>query len=290
MSPRYDLHSHSLCSDGTLTPTELVTRAHAQGVAVLALTDHDVTDGIAEAAAAASSLGLELIPGVEISVTWQQQTIHIVGLGIDPGDQTLQAGLAGLREFRNKRAREIDRRLQKKRITGAYAGAAGLAQGAILSRTHFARFLVSQGYAGNMQQAFKRFLTRGKPGYVPGCWATLEQAVGWIHGAGGLSVIAHPARYRLSAGKLRKLLGAFKDCGGAAIEVISGSWHVEENNHLARLASEFGLLASVGSDFHGPNGHDAVGTSPAKQKGKPWAELGGLPPLPAACTPVWQAW
>ncbi len=290
MSPRYDLHSHSLRSDGTLTPAELVTRAHAQGVGVLALTDHDVTDGIVEAAAAASSLGLELIPGVEISVTWQQQTIHIVGLGIDPADQTLQAGLAGLREFRNKRAREIDRRLQRKRITGAYAGAAGLAQGAILSRTHFARFLVSQGYAGNMQQAFKRFLTRGKPGYVPGCWATLEQAVGWIHGAGGLAVIAHPARYRLSAGKLRKLLGAFKDCGGAAIEVISGSQRTEENNHLARLASEFGLLASVGSDFHGPDGYDAAGTSPMRQKGKPWAELGRLPPLPAVCTPVWQAW
>ncbi|GMR03557.1 MAG: RNase AM [Gammaproteobacteria bacterium] len=290
MSPRYDLHSHSLRSDGTLTPAELVTRAHAQGVGVLALTDHDVTDGIAEAAAAASSLGLELIPGVEISVTWQQQTIHIVGLGIDPADQTLQAGLSGLREFRNKRAREIDRRLQRKRITGAYAGAAGLAQGAILSRTHFARFLVSQGYAGNMRQAFKRFLTRGKPGYVPGCWATLEQAVGWIHGAGGLAVIAHPARYRLSAGKLRKLLGAFKDCGGAAIEVISGSQRTEENNHLARLASEFGLLASVGSDFHGPDGYDAAGTSPMRQKGKPWTELGRLPPLPAVCTPVWQAW
>ena len=290
MSPRYDLHSHSLRSDGTLTPAELVTRAHAQGVAVLALTDHDVTDGIAEAAAAASSLGLELIPGVEISVTWQQQTIHIVGLGIDLIDQTLQAGLAGLREFRNKRAREIDRRLQKKRITGAYAGAAGLAQGAILSRTHFARFLVRQGYAENMRQAFKRFLTRGKPGYVPGCWATLEQAVGWIRGAGGLAVIAHPARYRLSAGKLRKLLGAFKDCGGAAIEVISGSQRMEENNHLARLASEFGLLASVGSDFHGPDGYDAVGTSPMRKRRKPWAELGRLPPLPAACTPVWQAW
>lgn len=279
---RYDLHSHTLCSDGTLTPTELVARARAHGVDVLALTDHDVTDGIAEATQAARQHGLGLIPGVEISVTWDGQTIHIVGLNVDTAAPTLQQGLAGLREFRHWRAAEIDRRLARHRIAGALAGARRFARGAIVSRTHFARFLVEQGYVRSMAQAFKQFLTRGRPGHVPGQWATLAQAVAWIHAAGGQAVIAHPARYPLSSGKLRKLLSEFRDHGGQAIEVISGGHDPQAPPRFAQLAHEFGFLASLGSDYHG--------TEPGAGPAKPWAELGRLPSLPAGCVPVWQDW
>ena len=276
MPSRYDLHTHSLHSDGTLPPAALVARAHAQGVEVLALTDHDVTDGLAEAHTAARVLGLTLIAGVEVSVTWQNQTVHIVGLNIDPAHAELQQGLAGLREFRRWRAQEIDRRLAKKRILGALDGAASHAHGVILSRTHFARFLVERGHARDLKQAFKYFLTRGQPGYVPGRWAPLADAVRWIRGAGGTAVVAHPARYKLTAGKLARLLGEFKECGGEAIEVVTGSHDAETCRHFGGLARERGLLASVGSDYHGP--------------GQSWCDLGQTLSLPEDCAPVWQAW
>ena len=272
----YDMHTHSLRSDGTLTPSELVQRAHAAGVRVLALTDHDVTDGIAEAQTAADRLGLILIVGVEISVTWQNQTLHIVGLNINPDQTELQQGLARLREFRQWRAEEMGRRLRKKRIEGAYEGSARLAQGMIISRTHFARFLVDQGYVRGPQQAFRQFLARGKPGYVPGRWASLAEAVQWIVSAGGQAVVAHPARYKLSAGKLRQMLGEFRECGGAAIEVISGSHAPDAIHHFADIAREHRFLASAGSDFHGPQ--------------NTWMDLGRLPALPEGCVPVWKEW
>lgn len=275
MASHVDLHTHTLRSDGTLTPTDLVTRAHAHGVKILALTDHDVTDGLTEASATATALGMQLVPGVEISVTWEGQTLHIVGLAIDPAHDALQQGLARLREFRNWRAREMDRRLAKKRITGAFDYASNLARGSILSRTHFARFLVDRGYVRTMGDAFKHYLTRGRPGHVPGQWATLAQAVGWICDSGGIAVIAHPARYKLTSGKRRRLLDEFKACGGRAIEVISGSHSATDNEHYAELAVREELLASVGSDYHGPE--------------KPWVELGRLPALPAGCTPVWES-
>lgn len=275
MTSHVDLHTHTLRSDGTLTPTDLVTRAHAHGVKILALTDHDVTDGLAEATATATALGMQLVPGVEISVTWEGQTLHIVGLAIDPAHDALQQGLARLREFRNWRAREMDRRLAKKRITGAFDYASNLARGSILSRTHFARFLVDRGYVRTMGDAFKHYLTRGRPGHVPGQWATLAQAVGWICDSGGIAVIAHPARYKLTSGKRRRLLDEFKACGGRGIEVISGSHSATDNEHYAELAVREALLASVGSDYHGPE--------------KPWVELGRLPALPAGCTPVWES-
>ena len=273
---RYDLHAHSLRSDGTLTPTELVTHAHAAGVEVLALTDHDVTDGLDEASATAARLGMALVAGVEISVTWQGQTVHIVGLKIDPANHALQQGLARLREFRQWRALEIGRRLQKKRIDGAYEGARRLAQGSIISRTHFARFLIDQGFVRGMPQAFRQFLSTGKPGHVPGQWATLAEAVNWIRCAGGQAVVAHPARYKLSAGKLQRLFNEFRECGGEALEVISGSHTPENNRHFARIATEQNFLASAGSDFHGPE--------------KTWTKLGRLPALPDACIPVWRDW
>lgn len=276
MSLRYDLHSHSTASDGTLSPAELVTRAAQQGVDVLALTDHDVTDGLCEAQATAGTLGITLLPGVEISVTWQARTIHIVGLGIDPDNTVLQQGLASMRAFRDWRAEEMGRRLEKRGIEDAYAGASAHARGAILSRTHFARYLVERGYARDIGQVFKKFLTHGKPGHVAGEWAALPDALHWIHSAGGQAVIAHPARYKLTATRLRQLLGEFRQHGGVAIEVVSGSHSRDDCHAMANYAREFDLLASAGSDYHGPE--------------QAWLELGKLPPLPAGCTPVWSGW
>ena len=276
MPPHYDLHSHSTASDGTLSPTELVARAHARGVHVLALTDHDSTEGLAEARVAAGKIGLELVPGVEISVSWNGQTVHIIGLQIDPANQALQDGLAGLRTFRDWRAQEIARRLEKHGIADTYDGAKGYAKGAIVSRTHFARLLVERGHARDLQQVFKRFLVHGKPGYVSGEWATLADAVSWITGAGGQAVIAHPARYKLTATRLRALFTEFKDAGGAGIEVISGSHSRDDYFTLANYAIQFGLRASSGSDYHGPE--------------HPWIELGRLPELPKTCIPIWAEW
>ncbi len=273
---RYDLHSHSLASDGTLTPADLVRRAHEAGVHVLALTDHDETGGIAEAQTAAEACGLQLVPGVEISVTWGGMTIHIVGLHIDPNASQLQDGLVQLRKFRDWRAEEIGRRLAKHGIAGAYEGALRYASGRIISRTHFAQFLAAEGHAENTREVFKRFLRRNKPGHVPGEWATLEQAAGWIHAAGGMAVMAHPARYDLTATRRRKLLGEFVECGGEGIEVVSGSHSRDDCISTAQYATKFNLLASAGSDYHGPE--------------NPWMELGRLPPFPDNATrPIWES-
>ncbi len=272
----YDLHSHSTASDGTLTPTQLIRRAHEAGVSVLALTDHDSTGGIAEAQQAASTCGLRLVPGAEISVTWQGTTIHIVALGIDPNNPRLQRGLKKLVEFRHWRAQEIGRKLEKAGINGAYEAARSLSNGTLISRTHFARFLVEQGKAKDMRALFRHYLVKGKPGYVHGEWASLDEAVGWIRGAGGQAVIAHPARYRMTRTKLRKLIRDFRDAGGEALEVVSGSHSVDEAFTMAAHAKDYELLSSVGSDFHSPE--------------QSWTELGRLTPLPHGCVPVWRDW
>ncbi|MFN2310154.1 MAG: PHP domain-containing protein [Gammaproteobacteria bacterium] len=276
MSLHYDLHTHSRASDGTLGAAELVCRAQAVGIDVLALTDHDNLDGLAEARAAAADLPLRLIAGVEVSVTWNAQTVHIVGLNVDPDDAGLRAGLDGLQTFRDWRAEEIGRRLAKAGIADAFAGARRFASGRIVSRTHFAHFLVEQGRAKSLREVFKRFLVRNKPGHVPGEWAALEQAVGWIRGAGGEAVVAHPARYPLTGSKLGRLLDEFKACGGGALEVVSGSHTTEDMLRMAGLARKFDLKASRGSDYHGPE--------------NPWIELGRIPALPEGCIPVWQDW
>ena len=278
LNSTYDLHTHSTASDGTLTPAELVRRAAATGVGVLALTDHDETAGLEAAAEAARQARIGFVPGIELSVTWSHQTVHIVGLQIQPETPVLQAGIGKLREFRNWRGEEIARRLEKKGIGGAYQGALGFAGGGILSRTHFAHFLVEQGHARDVRQVFKRFLVQGKPGYVPGQWASLEDALSWIHAAGGLAVIAHPARYRISATRLRQLLGEFRELGGVALEVVSGSHSRDEIMQMSTLARQLGFAASAGSDYHGPE--------------NPYLDLGRLPELPAGCRPLWQheAW
>jgi predicted metal-dependent phosphoesterase TrpH len=274
MPLQYDLHSHSIASDGSLSPAELVTAAHAAGVDVLALTDHDTLDGLPEAAHTARGLGLQLVPGVEISVSWQSQTIHILGLNVDPGCETLQAGLEELSEFRHWRAREIGRRLARAGIGGCYEGARALARGNIVGRTHFAQHLVAAGHARTVREVFKRFLVNNKPGFVSGQWASLEAALDWIHRAGGLAVIAHPARYRMTASKLRRLLGEFRAGGGVGMEVVSGSHSRDNIRAMAALCRNEQLLASCGSDYHGPQ--------------NPWIKLGQLPALPAGCPPVWE--
>jgi len=272
----YDLHTHSSYSDGQLPPAELVARAAASGVEVLALTDHDTTAGLGEARAAAGARGIEVVDGVEISVTWGGRTVHIVGLQIDPAQPELQQGLARLREFREWRADEIGRRLCKAGIEGATEGARRLARQGLVSRTHFAQFLVAAGYAPDVRRVFKRFLVHGKPGHVPGQWATLADAVRWIRAAGGQAVIAHPARYRLTSTHLHKLLGEFRDAGGAGLEVVCGSHSRDDALRFAHLAGRFGLLASAGSDYHGPENY--------------YMDLGPLPPLPEGCLPVWRSW
>ena len=275
MTIQYDLHSHSLASDGTLSPAGLVRAAAAAGVDVLALTDHDSVDGLAEARAIAIETGLRLVPGVEISVTWQAQTLHVLGLGVDAESPVLRQGLDQLMAFRDWRAEEIGMRLARAGIGGALTGARQLAQGRIVSRTHFARFLVEQGYARNVREVFKRYLVNNKPGYVSGQWAALDEVLGWIRAAGGVAVLAHPARYGMSASKLRRCIGAFRECGGQGMEVVSGSHTADQVSSMANLCRNEALLASCGSDYHGPE--------------NPWIRLGQLPPLPAGCTPVWES-
>lgn len=244
------------------------------GVEVLALTDHDTLAGIGEAQEAAQQHAIRLIPGVEISVTWQGATVHILGLDVNPECDALQQGLVGLREFRDWRAEEIGRKLDKAGIGGAFEGACALSAGKLVSRTHFARFLVAGGYARDVREVFKKYLVPGKPGHVTGKWAGLEDAVGWILQAQGTAAIAHPARYSMTRSKLRRLITAFKEAGGQALEVVSGSHSKDEYLTMARHAKDFDLLSSAGSDFHDP--------------ATPWIALGKLPPLPRICVPVWR--
>lgn len=276
MSAIFDLHSHSTVSDGSLSPADLVTRAASFGVNALALTDHDSTSGIQSAEETAMGLGLMLIPGVEISVTWSKQVVHIVGLNINVACPELQQGLSKLREYRAWRAEEIGRRLDAAGIPGAYEGACEFAKGDLIGRTHFAHFLVKGGYAKDTRKVFKHFLVSGKPGHVSGEWADLSEAVGWITAAGGQAVIAHPARYRMTRTKLRRLFAEFSEAGGVGLEVVSGSHSRDEGFTMARHASDWDFLSSAGSDFHGPE-HS-------------WTELGRLDPLPEQCVPIWHDW
>jgi predicted metal-dependent phosphoesterase TrpH len=275
--PRYDLHSHSTYSDGLMAPESVVERAVARGVDFLALTDHDDTGGLAEATAAARGTTLTLVPGAELSVSWEAHTVHVLGLQIDPANRILDEGLTSIRSGRDERAQRIARSLADAGIAGAYEGARRyVTSERLISRSHFARFLVERGYAKRTADVFKRYLTPGKPGYVPHAWAALPQAIDWIHAAGGQAVLAHPGRYRVTATGMRRLLGEFRDAGGDAIEVQSSSHTPAQFVEYATYARVFGLLASSGSDYHGP--------------GESWLDLGDLPPLPDSVTPVWSTW
>lgn len=270
-----DLHCHSVVSDGTLTPEELAARAHANGVALWALTDHDEIGGQHRAAAAANALGMDYLTGVEISVTFADTTVHIVGLGFDADDAQLAQGLADTRGGRGGRAQEIAHQLAGAGIPGAYEGALRYAGNPkLISRTHFARFLVETGACHDTAEVFRRYLTEGKPGFVPHRWATLGNAVRWITEAGGMAVIAHPARYKFSANEEYALFTEFKQHGGLGVEVVTGSHTPAEYPVYAAMAREFGLAASRGSDFHSPD--------------ESHVDLGALPPLPSGLTPVWE--
>jgi predicted metal-dependent phosphoesterase TrpH len=248
-----DLHSHSTVSDGLLTPTQLVEHAAARGVEVLALTDHDDVGGLEEARKAADENSVLFVNGVEISVSWRGQTVHIVGLGIDPAHPQLVEGLRTIRQGRTARARNIAAQLDKFGIHGSFEGACRNAgNGRLIGRMHFARFLVEQGYAKDIRTVFRKYLVKGKPGYAPHQWVSLSEAVGWIRSSGGRAV------------------------GGEAIEVVTGSHTPEQSLLFANHSRRLGLLASRGSDFHGP--------------GESYFDLGGMPPLPANCAPIWHDW
>lgn len=271
-----DLHSHSTVSDGLMEPRELVTRAAAQGVELFALTDHDELSGLDAAAAAARLLDLPFVPGVEVSVTWSSTTVHVVGLGIDAHDASLERALAGVRGGRAERAQRMADELAAAGIDDAYEGALRFVGNPdLISRTHFARHLVDSGHCRDVREVFKRYLVAGKPGYVPHRWAALGDAVDWIRAAGGVAVLAHPGRYRIGDLKLAELVREFKEAGGTALEVVTTNHTPQQVQQFTRMALAMELEASRGSDFHGPGEAEHV-------------ELGAIPPLPVGLTPVWH--
>ncbi len=270
-----DLHCHSTVSDGVLSPAELAARAFEQGVTLWSLTDHDAVDGLDEAAQAAGGYGMAFLPGVEISVSWAGRTVHVVGLGIDADHSALQEGLAALRAGRIARGRRIADRLIELGLPDTYEGALQLATNpGLLNRTHFGRYMVARGLCANMREAFTRYLGDGKPGDVKAQWASLEDALAWILGAGGKAVLAHPGRYTYDDTALHALFDVFKQLGGKGVEVVTGSHRPDQYQTYAAVARQYGFEASRGSDFHAPS--------------ESQVDLGTLPPLPADLVPVWH--
>lgn len=274
MMENYDLHCHSTASDGSLTPAEVVKRAQQQGVTSLALTDHDTINGQAEAAQAALGSNINFIPGIEISTTWENKCFHIVGLNIDPKNSALHSGIKNLQTLRSERAKTIALKLEKRRIPNAYEAVMEMAKGGMVTRAHFANFLLANNYVSTQQQAFDRYLGKGKSAFVSTVWADLHEAVNWINQAGGVAVVAHPLRYRLTASWMRRFLASFKEAGGQGVEVVTGRSTADEIRRTMLFANQYQLAASVGSDFH----------TPANQ----WVELGRLAPLPDNIQPVWE--
>lgn len=260
-----------------MKPAEVVHRAHRNGVEALALTDHDILDGLTEAADEAARLGLRFVPGVEVSITWAGETVHVVGLGIDPSDRRLLEGLAGNRHGRDRRAREMAAALEKAGVPNAYQGAmAYVGNPELVSRIHFARHLIAQGICRDTREVFANWLVEGRPGHVPQRWASLQQAIDWIRGAGGQAVLAHPARYRFDEAGLWALAEAFVQAGGQGIEVVSGSHTEDDVRRFARWSRRLSLRASRASDFHDP------------QESR--FDLGRIPPLPGDVEPIWSDW
>lgn len=274
MRETYDLHCHSLASDGALSPTELVQRAQEQGVTSLALTDHDTIAGLAEAQTAALTSGIQLIPGIEFSTTWQNKCLHIIGLGINPDFPPLREATVNLQAMRMERAEKIADKLEKKHIPGALEAVKKAAGQGMITRSHFADFLLSQFHVSTQQEAFDRYLGAGKAAFVSTTWNEMELAINWITESGGIAVLAHPLRYKLTASWMKRLLGTFKEAGGLGIEVVTGRYNADEITAVASYATRFQLAGSVGSDFHNPT--------------NPWVELGRLAPLPTNITPVWE--
>ncbi|MEQ1487555.1 MAG: 3',5'-nucleoside bisphosphate phosphatase [Methylotenera sp.] len=273
---KIDLHAHSNISDGLFTPAELVAHAASQGINILALTDHDDVSGLAAAREAAAEHNMQLINGVEISVTWKKRTLHIVGLKIDPENLTLKNALDSVRVGRDLRAQEMGAGLAKAGILDAYNGVKLLANQSIITRMHFARFLVENNHAKDAKSVFKKYLVKGKPGFVDHQWMNLEQAVSLITASGGTAVIAHPGRYDLGSVNMLELMHEFRSYGGTAIEVVTGSHTPPQYQQFAKIAHQFDFKSSQGSDYHG--------------KGISFMEMGRLPALPSNCVPVWQDW
>lgn len=272
-----DLHCHSTVSDGVFSPRVLAQRAYANGVRLWSLTDHDEVGGQAEAQQAAQELGMQYVTGIEISVTWAGRTLHMVGLNYDAQNAELLAGLQRIRDDRIGRAYKMAEKLATFGVENAYEGALALAGNPeLLSRTHFARYMVDIGHCTHIQEVFDKYLADGKPAYVAGAWANLTEAVQWVTGAGGIAVIAHPGRYKYSDLEFSTLFSTFKELGGQAIEVVTGSHSPEQYQQYAKVAQYYGFMASCGSDFHSPE--------------ESRIDLGGLPVLPEGLTPVWQAW
>jgi 3',5'-nucleoside bisphosphate phosphatase len=272
-----DLHCHSTVSDGLLAPAAVAARAREGGVALWALTDHDEVGGQAEARAAAEALGMRYVAGVEISVTWAERTVHIVGLNIDPACPELVEGLARTRNGRYARAEEMGRRLAALGLPGVFEGALKYVSNPdLISRSHFARYLVDSGAARSIGEVFERYLSEGKPGYTPHRWAKLSDAMHWIAAAGGTAVVAHPGRYTYTPLEFSAFFDEFRALGGDAIEVVTGSHTPDQYREYAEVARRYGFRASRGSDFHAPEDAHTV--------------LGGLPALPADLVPVWRDW
>jgi 3',5'-nucleoside bisphosphate phosphatase len=273
----YDLHCHSTWSDGVLTPDALVRRAAERHVDVLALTDHDEVGGIAEARRTAQEVGIDLVPGVEVSVSYREETIHVLGFRVDPAKPEFVAALAGIRQGRDARARRISDSLAGAGIDGTYDEARGLAGNEeLISRAHFARVLVGRGVVRDTHDCFRSYLVPGKPGYVPHAWPALGEAITWIRDAGGNAVLAHPGRYRFDETGMRELIGEFREAGGEGLEIVSSAHTPAQFTEYATYARVFGLKGSVGSDFHAPQ--------------ESLLDLGAAPPLPNGVTPIWSDW
>ena len=271
-----DLHCHSTASDGLLSAEALVRRAAANGVSLFSLTDHDDLGGLAAARAEADQVGMQFVTGVEISVEWGGLQVHVLGYNFDAADAKLNAGLQAIRTGRIERARRMGEALEKVGVPGCFEGAMRFAENpTLISRAHFARHLVDSGVCKDVRSVFESYIVPGRPGYVDHRWVTVAEAVGWIVGAGGIAAVAHPGRYKFSRSEMRQLFDEFKQCGGQAIEVVSGSHSAENVNQCARWAREFDLMASCGSDFHGPE--------------ESYVDLGRIDPLPVGLMPVWDA-
>lgn len=270
-----DLHCHSLCSDGQLSPSDLVDRASEMGVTMLALTDHDTLQGIPEARQQAAKHQIQLISGIEFSTVWNGIGIHVVGLGFDETHPAMIEAVERQENCRLERAKKIAERLEKQGAEGIWDKAVEIANGAQIGRPHFAQALIEMDKVSNMAQAFKKYLGAGKPGDVKTMWPDISEVVGWIRDAGGVAVIAHPDKYKMTRTKLKRLLKAFSEAGGNGLEVVSGGMEATFSRRMAEFCEEYGLLASQGSDFHGP---------------KPWSELGKFGKMPEGVTPVWSHW
>ena len=274
MSAIYDLHSHSTASDGALSPEDLILRAKEKGVTCLALTDHDTVAGLSAAQEAAKKVDLQFINGIEFSCTWNKKTFHIVGLGIDPSNPKLLAGIDSIQSIRIARAKKISQKLEKQKINGAYEAILAESSTTMVTRSHFADFLLKHDYVSTKQGAFDAYLGQGKSAFVNTEWATLEDTLHYIKSAGGVAVLAHPMRYKMTASWMRRFLTAFKAEGGLGMEIITGRNNPDEIRRSLHFAKQFDLYGSVGSDFHSP-----------KNK---WVELGRLAALPVNIKPIWR--